>query len=90
LITVFGTPRGFTFPSTTMTFACATFGILAILAARAKATPMRTAVLIVSVVMIALSCAARVALGAHWPSDVLLTTVICLTWVWAVVRVVRP
>lgn len=90
VIRVFGTPRGFTFPSTTMTFACATFGVLAILAAHKKATPIRTAVLIVSVVMIALSCAARVALGAHWPSDVLLTTVICLTWVWAVVRVVRP
>jgi membrane-associated phospholipid phosphatase len=56
-------------------------------AARRKATPARTAILLVSVVMIALSGAARVALGAHWPSDVVLTTVICLTWLWASARV---
>jgi undecaprenyl-diphosphatase len=87
LIRVVGTPRGFTFPSTTLTFACATFGVLAMVAARRKATPARTAILLVSVVMIALSGAARVALGAHWPSDVVLTTVICLTWLWASARV---
>ena len=88
LIKVVGTPRGFTFPSTTITFACATFGVLALLAARRKATPTRTAVLIASVLVIALSCAARVALGAHWPSDVLLTTMICMAWLWAAVKCV--
>ena len=31
---------------------------------------------------------ARVAVGAHWPSDVLLTSIICLTWIWAASRVV--
>jgi membrane-associated phospholipid phosphatase len=35
-----------------------------------------------------LGCAARVALGAHWPSDVLLTSVICLSWIWATSRLV--
>jgi len=36
--------------------------------------------------MLALGCAARVALGAHWPSDVILTSLICLTWIWAAAR----
>jgi membrane-associated phospholipid phosphatase len=89
LVKVAVTARGFTFPSTTLTFACATFGVLAILAARGKRVPMRTPVIVVAAAMIGLSCAARVVLGAHWPSDVLLTTVICMTWLWAAVRVVR-
>ena len=38
--------------------------------------------------MLVLACAARVALGAHWPSDVLLTSVICLSWIWATTRLV--
>jgi membrane-associated phospholipid phosphatase len=40
--------------------------------------------------VILLGWAARVALGAHWPSDVVLTTVICLAWIWAARRVVLP
>jgi membrane-associated phospholipid phosphatase len=38
--------------------------------------------------MLLLGCVARVVLGAHWPSDVLLTAIICLTWIWAASRVV--
>ena len=40
--------------------------------------------------VILLGWAARVALGAHWPSDVVLTTVICLAWIWAARRAVLP
>jgi membrane-associated phospholipid phosphatase len=40
--------------------------------------------------MLVLGCLARVALGAHWPSDVVLTTVIGLAWIWAAARVVVP
>lgn len=90
LIHVFGTPSGFTFPSTTLTFACATFGVLEMLAYRTKPSPIRTATIAVAESVIGVSCAARVALGAHWPSDVLLTTLICLTWLWAVVRATIP
>jgi membrane-associated phospholipid phosphatase len=35
-----------------------------------------------------LACLARVALGAHWPSDVFLTALICMVWIWAASRVV--
>ena len=89
LVTVFGTPSGFSFPSGTLTFACATFGSLAVLAARHRPGAVKTGVMAASAGMIALACLARVVLGAHWPSDVILTSVICLTWLWATDRVLK-
>jgi membrane-associated phospholipid phosphatase len=88
LIAVVGNPTGYTFPSTTITFFSVTFGSLAVLAARRPRAPGRWPILIGASLMLALGCLARVALGAHWPSDVVLTTVICLTWIWATSRVV--
>lgn len=90
LIAVAGNPSGFTFPSTTITFFCVTFGAVAVLAARRRTARWRWPILAVSAAMVALGCLARVALGAHWPSDVVLTTVICLAWIWAAARVVMP
>ena len=88
LIAVVGTPAGYTFPSTTITFFCATFGSVAVLAARRKKAPGRWPIFAAAATLLALGCMARVALGAHWPSDVVLTTVICLVWIWATSRVV--
>jgi membrane-associated phospholipid phosphatase len=88
LVTVSGNPTGYTFPSTTITFFCVTFGALAVLAARRARVPGRWPVLVAASIMLILGCAARVALGAHWPSDVLLTSVISLSWIWATRRVV--
>jgi membrane-associated phospholipid phosphatase len=88
LIAVVGTPRGFTFPSTTITFFAVTFGLLAVIAARVKKTPLAWGLLVIGSVMLVLGCLARVALGAHWPSDVALTSVICLSWIWAASRLV--
>ncbi|HYE85486.1 MAG TPA: phosphatase PAP2 family protein [Vicinamibacterales bacterium] len=88
LIAVVGNPSGFTFPSTTITFFAATFGTVGLLAAMRKKAPHRIPVMVVMFGMLALGCLARVALGAHWPSDVVLTTVICLTWIWAAGRIV--
>jgi membrane-associated phospholipid phosphatase len=87
LISVVGAPRGFTFPSTTITFFAVTFGAVALLAARRKKAPLRWPIFGVMAAMLVLGCAARVALGAHWPSDVILTSVICLSWIWAAGRV---
>lgn len=88
LIAVVGSPSGFTFPSTTITFFSVTFGLLAAVAARVRKTPLAMGVLVAGTVMVALGCLARVALGAHWPSDVALTVVICMAWIWAASRVV--
>lgn len=90
LIAVAGNPSGFTFPSTTITFFCVTFGAVAVLAARRRTARWRWPILAVSAAMVALGCVARVVLGAHWPSDVLLTTVVCLAWIWAAARVAVP
>ncbi len=88
LIAVVGSPSGFTFPSTTITFFSVTFGLLAVVAARVRKTPLAIGVLVAGSAMVVLGCLARVALGAHWPSDVALTVVICLAWIWAASRVV--
>jgi membrane-associated phospholipid phosphatase len=88
LIAVAGNPSGFTFPSTTITFFCVTFGVVAVLAALRRTASGRWPIFALAAIMLVLGCAARVALGAHWPSDVLLTSVICLSWIWATTRLV--
>jgi membrane-associated phospholipid phosphatase len=88
LISTFGNFTGYTFPSTTITFLSVTFGTLGIVAMVRKNAPMRQPVMWISFLLVLLGCLARVALGAHWPSDVLLTALICMVWIWATSRVV--
>ena len=88
LITVIGSPSGFSFPSTTLTFFAATFGGLGVLALVRRQSPMRVAVMSIGFGMVVLGCLARIALGLHWPSDVFLTSLICMIWIWAASRVV--
>jgi len=88
LIATHGKFTGYTFPSTTITFFSVTFGCLGIVAMVRKNAPMRQPVMWISFLMVLLGCVARVALGAHWPSDVLLTALICMVWIWAAARVV--
>ncbi len=88
LIAVAGNPSGYSFPSTTITFFSVTFGAVGVLAAVRKKAPYRWPVVVLSFGLLLAGCAARVALGAHWPSDVLLTALVCVTWIWAASRVV--
>lgn len=90
LVQVVGNPSGYSFPSTFTTFYAVIFGSLLLLARRAAPSLLATAVAVLSAVMIVVGWGARVAVGAHWPSDVVLATVICMTWIWAVMRVVLP
>lgn len=87
LVAVIGSPSGFSFPSTTMTFFAVTFGGLAVLAHIRKQAPSRRVVMGAALAMVLVGCLARIALGAHWPSDVFLTSMICMLWIWAAARV---
>jgi membrane-associated phospholipid phosphatase len=86
LIAVVGNPAGYSFPTTTITFYSVTIGAVGMLALVRKKAPYRWPVVVLSFAFLLLGCAARVALGAHWPSDVLLTSLLCLIWIWAVSR----
>lgn len=88
LVTVIGNPSGFSFPSTTLTFFAVTFGGLGILALVNRDAQNRLAVMLVGFGMVLAGCLARIALGLHWPSDVLLTSLICMLWIWAAARLV--
>ena len=88
LIAVVGNPSGLSFPSTTITFYSVTIGAVGLLALMRKKAPYRWPVVVIAFGFLLLGCVARVALGAHWPSDVLLTALLCLVWIWAAARVV--
>jgi undecaprenyl-diphosphatase len=90
LVAVVGNPSGYSFPSTFTTFYAVTFGALLLLAWR---SPRRTPARVVAAgcaILIVIGWAARVVPGAHWPSDVVLTTFVCLVWLWATIRTVLP
>ena len=80
LVAVIGNPTGLSFPSTFMTLYSVTVGALVVLAWRMKASPIRTAVLVVGGVVLVVAAAARIVPGAHWPSDAVGTVAICLSW----------
>jgi membrane-associated phospholipid phosphatase len=86
LVAVAGNPSGFSFPSTTLTFFAVTFGGLGVLALVRRQSPMRIPVMAIAFGMVLLGCLARIALGLHWPSDVFLTSLICMLWIWAAAR----
>ena len=86
LITVIGNPSGFSFPSTTLTFLAVTCGGLGVLAMVNRKAPARVGVMVAGFGVVLTACLARVALGLHWPSDVFLTSFICMLWIWAAAR----
>ncbi|MGE0816797.1 MAG: phosphatase PAP2 family protein [Vicinamibacterales bacterium] len=81
LVAVMGNPTGLSFPSTFMTLYSVTVGSLVVLAWRLKRSPLRAAVIVAGVAVLALAACARIVPGAHWPSDVVGTVAICLSWI---------
>lgn len=81
LVRVFRPLSGYSFPSLFALRYAATFGFLAVLAARKRSGVFRAVVLTVCSVLLILGFAARVALGAHWPSNVIVS--FCIGFLWA-------
>jgi len=80
LVHVFRPLPGSSFPSLFALRYAATFGFLAVLAAVKSYGARRLVLLSGSVALLMLGWVARVALGAHWPSDVIISYYLGLLW----------
>ncbi len=89
LVQVMGTPSGYSFPSTFMTFHSVVLSCIWLLARQARPSSGRQIALVAAPLLILIGWACRVVVGAHWPSDVVLTTVLVFVWVVALSRLVR-
>ena len=79
---------GYSFPSLFALTYASTIGFLAVLFARKTAGTLRAAVVLACGVLLLMGWVARIALGAHWPSDVILSYLIGLLWSALLVRFV--
>ncbi len=80
LVYVFSPLTGSSFPSLFALRYAATFGFLAILAFEKTSGTLRTVLLTLSGTLLILGFVVRVALGAHWPSDVIISYYLGLLW----------
>ena len=86
LVTVFRPLPGYSFPSLFALRYAATFGFLAVLAAVKSSGGLRRVLLIGCSALLALGFVARVALAAHWPSDVAISYYLGLLWAAFLIR----
>lgn len=77
---------GYSFPSVHALVYASTVGFVSVLLAVKTSGPLRLTGLIICGVVILLGFAARLALGAHWPSDLLLSYLIGLLWAAFLIR----
>jgi membrane-associated phospholipid phosphatase len=75
-----GSSSGYSFPSIFALTYAATVGYLAILVWHAGAGRMRWAVVLACALLMFIGGSARIVLGAHWPSDVVVSYLIGLVW----------
>lgn len=86
LVHVFRPLSGYSFPSLFALRYAATFGFLAVLATAKASGALRTVILVVCVALFILGWVARVALAAHWPSDVIISYYLGLLWAAFLIR----
>jgi membrane-associated phospholipid phosphatase len=86
LVYVFRPLSGYSFPSLFALRYAATFGFLGILAMRKSSGVLRAMVLILCAALLALGWVARVGLGAHWPSDVIISYYLGCLWSAFIIR----
>lgn len=79
---------GYSFPSIFALVYASTLGFLAVLFWIKASGLLRMAVVIVCCVLLLMGWAARIALGAHWPSDVMLSYLIGVLWAGLLIRLV--
>jgi len=77
---------GYSFPSLFALRYAATFGFLAVLAVVKSSGGLRRVLLIGCSALLALGFVARVALAAHWPSDVAISYYLGLLWAAFLIR----
>lgn len=77
---------GYSFPSLFALRYAATFGFLAVLAEAKSSGGLRIVVLIACTALFILGWLARVALAAHWPSDVMISYYLGLLWATFLIR----
>jgi len=92
LINVVGSPGGFTMPSTFAIIYTSTLGFILILAlvTNKQSKPVRLAIAAICGLLILIGGTARVTLGAHWPSDVILAYLVAGMWALFLIEVVLP
>jgi len=86
LVRVFRPLSGHSFPSLFALRYAATFGFLAVLAAMKSSGALRFGLLTVCGALLVLGFVARVALAAHWPSDVIISYYLGLLWAAFLIR----
>jgi undecaprenyl-diphosphatase len=90
LVRIFRPYSGYSFPSLFALRYAATFGFLAVLAAVRSSGGRRLALVLACGTLLLLGGVARVALAAHWPSDVLISYYLGLLWAAFLIRLVFP
>jgi membrane-associated phospholipid phosphatase len=90
LVSIFRPLTGSSFPSLFALRYAATFGFLAVLAVVTGKGLVRDALLIGCGFLLILGFVARVALAAHWPSDVIISYCLGLLWAAFLIRVTLP
>ncbi len=88
LVQVLESSPGSAFPSIFAFNYMATFGFVAVLAAVKASGNLRWALFVICVSLLIVRWIARVALAAHWPSDVAISYLIGLLWVTLLIRFV--
>jgi undecaprenyl-diphosphatase len=86
LIHVAGVFSGYSFPSSLALTYASTFGFIAVLAATTQSIFPRWLVVTLCCAALVVGGAARIALGAHWPSDIILSYLIALLWASLLIR----